>query len=122
LRDVPTRTSSGGHDLFREGLDALTNMSHPLVKLSRVMDWSRFDAEFSGFNRPVGPPAKHTADGRPALSRGRARSFGRGDSGALGGEPLLSVFSGFEFFPTEMPIDPRTMPSWLTDGKDAKFV
>ena len=31
----PTRPSSGRHDLFRERLDAMINMSHPLVKLSK---------------------------------------------------------------------------------------
>ena len=38
----------------------MINMSHPLVKLSKVMDWSRFDAAFGGFYRPVGRPAKPT--------------------------------------------------------------
>ena len=38
----------------------MINMSHPLVKLSKVMDWSRFDAAFGGFYRPIGRPAKPT--------------------------------------------------------------
>ena len=38
----------------------MINMSHPLVKLSKVMDWSRFDVAFGGFYRPVGRPAKPT--------------------------------------------------------------
>ena len=56
----PTRPASGRNDLFRERLDAMINMSHPLVKLSRVVGWSRFDAAFGGFYRPVGRPAKPT--------------------------------------------------------------
>lgn len=55
-----TLPASGRHDLFRERLDPMINMGHPLVKLSKVMDWSRFDVAFRGFYRPVGRPAKPT--------------------------------------------------------------
>jgi hypothetical protein len=39
----PTRPSSGGDDLFRERLDAMINMSQPLVKLPLVMTGRGFD-------------------------------------------------------------------------------
>ncbi|ESY63017.1 hypothetical protein X743_33500 [Mesorhizobium sp. LNHC252B00] len=35
-------------------------MRHPLVRLSGVMPWARFDEAFDRFYRPVGRPAKLT--------------------------------------------------------------
>ncbi|MES0183084.1 hypothetical protein NKJ86_31660, partial [Mesorhizobium sp. M0025] len=32
--------------IFRERLDAIINPCHPLVRLSAVMPWSRFDEAF----------------------------------------------------------------------------
>ncbi len=57
---LPARPSSGKNDLFRERLDAIINPRHPLVRLSALMEWSRFDEAFGGFYRPVGRPAKPT--------------------------------------------------------------
>ena len=109
---LTTRPFSGRPDLFRERPDAMINMSDPLVTLSKVIDWSRFDAAFGGFYRPFGRPAKPTRLMVGALSQARARSFGRGDSRALGGKSIWQYFCGFEFFQTEMPIDPSTMTRW----------
>lgn len=45
----PTRPFSGKHDLFRERLDAMLNLNHPLVKLAGVIEWAMFDEAFGGF-------------------------------------------------------------------------
>jgi len=45
----PTHPSSGRSDLFPDRPDAMINPKHPLVTLSRVMDWARFDETFGGF-------------------------------------------------------------------------
>lgn len=56
----PSGPSRDKNDLFRERLDAVLNMRHPLVRLSGLMPWVRFDEAFDRFYRPVGRPAKPT--------------------------------------------------------------
>jgi len=45
------RRDSGQNDLFRARLDQIANMSHPLTKLARSIDWrfleERFGAVYS---------------------------------------------------------------------------
>ena len=91
----------------------MINMSHPLVKLSTVMDWSRFDVAFGGFFRPVGRPAKptrlmvglhylkhvHDLSDEETVERWTKNRY-------------WQYFCGFEFFQTEFPIDPSTMTRW----------
>jgi IS5 family transposase len=109
----PSHPSSGRNDLFRERLDAMINMSHPLVKLAGVMDWGRFDDAFGGFYRPIGRPAKptrlmvglhylkhvHDLSDEETVERWVENRY-------------WQFFCGFEFFQTEMPIDASTMTRW----------
>lgn len=103
----PSRDKS---DLFRERLDALLNMRHPLVRLSGFMPWARFDEAFDRFYRPVGRPAKPTrlmvalhylkhvydVSDEEVVERWVENAYGH-------------YFSGFEFFQHEAPIDASTM-------------
>ena len=56
----PSKQSRGGKDLFRERLDAIIELKHPLVRLAGVVPWSDFDAAFGRFYKPLGRPAKAT--------------------------------------------------------------
>ena len=56
----PSKPFRRGGDLFRERLDAIIDMSHPLVRLGELVPWSDFDAAFGRFYKPVGRPAKPT--------------------------------------------------------------
>ena len=47
-------------ELFRHWLDEVINMNHPLAKLARLIDWSVFEREWSGYfpsnkGRPASP-------------------------------------------------------------------
>ena len=56
----PKKLKLRDDELFRMQLVNMIDMEHPLVKLAGMIDWSRFDAAFGGFYRPVGRPAKPT--------------------------------------------------------------
>lgn len=91
----------------------MINMGHPLVKLSRVMDWSRFDEAFGGFYRPVGRPAKPTRLMVGLHYLKHVHDLSDEETVERWVEnPYWQYFCGFEFFQTEIPIDPSTMTRW----------
>jgi IS5 family transposase len=51
---------SNQHDLFRSALSSMINPGHPLVKLSKAVDWKRLDEVFGKTYCPD--------NGRPAIS------------------------------------------------------
>lgn len=54
----PSKQSRGGEDLFRERLDAIIDLKHPLVRLAELVPWFDFDAGFGRFYKPVGRPRR----------------------------------------------------------------
>ena len=56
----PSKQSRGDKDLFRERLDAIIDLRHPLVRLADLVPWSDFDDAFGKLYKPVGRPAKPT--------------------------------------------------------------
>ncbi len=58
--DETFEPSHRGDDLFRERLDAIIDMGHPLVRLGELVPWPDFDEVFGRFYKPVGRPAKPT--------------------------------------------------------------
>jgi len=56
----PSKQSRGGKDLFRERLDALIDLKHPLVRLAGGVPWLDFDEAFGRFYKPLGRRAKPT--------------------------------------------------------------
>ena len=45
----PKPYTQKSNDLFRQRLDELVDLSHPLAQLSQHIDWSVFEDEWSGF-------------------------------------------------------------------------
>ena len=91
----------------------MINMGHPLVKLAKVMDWSRFDGAFGGFYRPVGRPAKPTRLMVGLHCLKHVHDLSDEETVERWVEnPYWQYFCGFEFFQTEFPIDPSTMTRW----------
>ena len=56
----PSKQSRGGKDLFRERLDAIIDLKHPLVRLAGLVPWSDFDEAFGRLYKPLGRRAKPT--------------------------------------------------------------
>lgn len=45
----PKPRTPENNDLFRQRLDELVNLSHPLVQLAQHIDWSVFEDGWGGF-------------------------------------------------------------------------
>lgn len=110
---LPTRPSSNKNDLFRGRLDSIINMRHPLVRLSGLMPWARFDEAFGRFYRPVGRPAKPT---RLMVGLHYLKHvYDLSDEEVVERwveNAYWQFFCGFEFFQHEAPIDASTMTRW----------
>jgi hypothetical protein len=86
------RRDSGQADLLRSRLDAIIDMDHALVKLSRTIDWSFLQERSARSARTSGPAAAaDAADGRTCHPQAHLGPLRRGAVRALGGEPLLPI-------------------------------
>ncbi len=66
----PARPGRASGDLFRERLDAIIDMRHPLVRLAGLMPWADFDESFGQVLQAARPAGQADAShGRAALSQ-----------------------------------------------------
>ena len=101
-------------DLFRQRLDELVNAKHPLVQLTRHIDWAAFEREWAGFF-----PSHR---GRPAIApRLVAGLLYLQHTFALSDEevverwvenPYWQLFCGETWFQHKAPIDPSSLTRW----------
>ncbi len=91
----PLSSNPTSSELFRQPLMEMLNPSHPLVKLTDVIDWSAIEQSFGA----------HFAStrGRPALPP-------RLIAGLL--YPYFQYFTGETYFQTALPIDPSSLTRW----------
>lgn len=109
----PFRVASGKSDLFRERLEAIIDLGHPLVRLAGIVPWSRFDDAFGGFYRSLGRPAKPTRLMVGLHYLKHVHDLSDEEVVARWVEnPYWQFFCGFEFFQHEVPIDASTMTRW----------
>lgn len=52
----PKKPAPRSDELFRSQLDNMINMEHVLVKLAKLIDWSRFDVAYGRFYHEKGRP------------------------------------------------------------------
>ena len=109
----PSKQSRGGRDLFRERLDAIIDLKHPLVRLAGLVPWADFDAAFGRFYKLIGRPAKATRlmVGLHYLKH----AFDLSDEETVARwveNPYWQYFCGLEFFQHTLPIDPSLMTRW----------
>jgi len=101
-------------ELFRVELGRIIDKRHPLVQLSRVVDWERFEEVFG--------TTYHPEVGRPGISTRLMVSlhylkytFNLSDEGVVEGwceNPYWQYLSGMRYFEHEKPIDPSSMVRW----------
>lgn len=101
-------------ELFRPRLDEQLKMSHALIRLSKLMDWTRIDGEFS----------KHfvSSRGRPALSPRLIAGLlylqhanDASDEAVVATwleNPYWQFFCGETYLQTDLPIDPSSLTRW----------
>ena len=109
----PSKQSRGGRDLFRERLDAIIDLQHPLVRLAGLVPWPDFDTAYGRFYKPLGRPAKPT---RLMVGLHYLKHiFNLSDEETVVRwveNPYWQYFCGFEFFQHTVPIDPSLMTRW----------
>ncbi len=101
-------------ELFRVELVKIIDKSHPLVKLSEVVDWESLDQVFG--------VTYHPQTGRPGISTRLMVSlhylkyaYNLSDESVVAGwveNPYWQVLGGMKYFEHEMPIDPSSMVRW----------
>ena len=110
----PTVQSPQTEELFRPRLDEQLKMTHPLIRLSSLMDWQRIEADFS----------KHFVSnrGRPALSPRLVAGLlylqhanDASDEAVVATwleNPYWQYFCGETYLQTELPIDASSLTRW----------
>ena len=102
------------NELFRVELIHLIDLDHPLVKLARVVDWSKFDAAFEPlFDDQTGRPAMAT---RLMVGLHYLKHLhGLSDEDVVEQwveNPYWQYLCGSKYFEHRLPIHPTSMTRW----------
>jgi len=110
----PKPAGSQSADMFRQRLDELVNLNHPLAQLASLIDWSVFEREWAGhFPSSRGRPATSTR-----LIAGLLylqHTFALSDEDVVWGwveNPYWQLFCGETWFQHRPPIDPSSLTRW----------
>lgn len=110
----PRPRTPESNDLFRQRLDELVNLSHPLVQLAQHIDWSVFEHGWVGFF----PSHRGRPATRPRLVAGLLylqHTFALSDEAVVWGwveNPYWQLFCGETWFQHQPPIDPSSLTRW----------
>ena len=111
---APKSPTPKSNDLFRQRLDELVDLRHPLAQLAGHIDWSVFEHEWAGlFPSRRGRPA--TA---PRLIAGLLylqHTYALSDEDVVWGwveNPYWQLFCGETWFQHHPPIDPSSLTRW----------
>ena len=110
----PKPAGSQSADMFRQRLDELVNLKHPLAQLATHIDWSVFEREWAGhFPSSRGRPATSTR-----LIAGLLylqHTFALSDEDVVWGwveNPYWQLFCGETWFQHRPPIDRSSLTRW----------
>lgn len=109
----PSPTSPFTEDLFRHRLDTIINMSHPLVKLGKLIDWEGLSNHFGQFYQDKGRPGipLRLIGGLHILKH----MYGLSDEGVCERwvhDPYFQYFCGEAYFCHDFPIERSSMTHW----------
>ena len=100
--------------MFRQRLDEQLKMSHPLVRLSQLMNWESIERSFAAhFTSGRGRPAL-----RPRLVAGLLylqHANDASDEAVVATwleNPYWQYFTGEDYLQTELPIGPSSLTRW----------
>lgn len=101
-------------DLFRSQLSQMLNMSHPLVRLSDRMNWTKLESEIDAmYSDKAGQPPLPTR-----LLAGihyLKYTFNESDESVVARwveNPYWQYFCGFEYLQHELPLHPTSLTRW----------
>ncbi len=110
----PKKREQSQEDLFRSRLDQMIDLKHPLVRLSRAIDWDYFEREFGKYySERTGCPGKpvRLLVGLHYLKH----AYDESDESCVERfleNPYWQYFCGCEYFQHELPLDPTTLVKW----------
>jgi IS5 family transposase len=109
----PKKPAPHSAELFRNQLDNMIDMDHPLVKLAGLIDWSRFDDAYGRFYHQKGRPGLPTRlmAGLHLLKH----MEGLSDEAVCARwveNPYMQFFCGEQFFRHKLPLDRSSMTRW----------
>lgn len=102
------------NDLFRQRLDELVNLNHPLVQLGQHIDWPVFERKWAGFF----PSHRGRPAAAPRLVAGLLylqHTFALSDEEVVWAwveNPYWQLFCGETWFQHNPPIDPSSLTRW----------
>ena len=114
MRPYPVPSPADGEsDLFRNRLDSLIDMRHEFVRLSRLIDWKRFDGTFGELYAEKGRPGLPTRlmVGLHLIKHARGLSDEQVCAQWLE-NAYFQYFSGETYFQTALPLDRTSMSAW----------
>lgn len=110
----PKPVGPQSNDMFRQRLDELVNLQHPLARLAQYIDWPVFEEKWAGhFPSSRGRPATSTR-----LIAGLLylqHTFALSDEDVVWGwveNPYWQLFCGETWFQHKPPIDPSSLTRW----------
>ena len=108
------RRDSGQADLLRSRLDAILDMDHALVKLSRTIDWSFLEQRFGAVyeDKPGRPPLPTRLMAGLAILK---HTYDLSDEGLCERwveNPYYQFFCGEEFFQHRLVFDRSSLTRW----------
>jgi transposase, IS5 family len=108
------RRDTGQTDLLRSRLDAIIDMNHPLVKLSRTIDWPFLEQRFGAVyeDRPGRPPLPTRLMAGLAILK---HSYDLSDEVLCERwveNPYYQLFCGEEFFQHRLVFDRSSLTRW----------
>ena len=121
MKPKPSPIKNRQGDLFRTELSKVINLNHPMVRLSKAVDWDRLDEVFGRTYCPD--------NGRPAISTRLMvalhylkYTFNLSDEDVVEGwveNPYWQYLSGMKYFEHKPLLDPSSMTRWRKRVKES---
>lgn len=114
---------SGQSDLFKARLDQIIDMSHPLAKLARTVDWSFLETNFGAglHGRPGRPPLPTRLMAGIAILKHMHDLSDDALCARWIENPYFQYFCGEEFFQHRLVVDRSSVTRWRQRMGDEKL-
>jgi transposase, IS5 family len=108
------RRETGQTDLVRARLDQIVDLTHPLAKLARAIDWGFLEERFGALSSdgPGHPPLPTRLMAGLALLKHRHDLSDEVLRERWGETPSMPLFGGEEFFGHKRPFDRSSLTRW----------
>lgn len=118
------RVDSGQSDIFRARLDQIIDLTHPLAKLARLLDWGFLETAFGAVyaDVPGRPPLPTRLMAGIAILKHMHDLSDEGLCARWIENPYYQYFCGEEFFQHTLPFDRSSMTRWRQRMGEEKLV